>query len=324
MNVAIVIPNWNGAARLGDLLEHLKLQTKQADRIIVVDNGSTDDSVWIAKNAGAQTIELRENTGFSHAVNRGIQEGTGADWLVIINNDVEPEPDWLEQLLSAAELSGAWFATSKLLNAADRTKIDGTFDAISRAACSWRCGHGRPDSPHWNQPREIRFPPFTAALFRAELFQRVGLLDENFESYLEDVDFGLRCAAANLTGIYVPQAVAYHAGSATLGAWHPDTVRRIARNQLILVAKHYPQNWVLRYGWPVFVGQLLWGFLALRHGAVLAYLHGKLDGMAQFERSRGASDSAIPAILRESESELRELQRLTGFDLYWRLYFALT
>ena len=88
---------------------------------------------------------------------------------------------------------------------------------------------------------------------RRELFEKVGWLDERFESYLEDVDFSLRSARKGCLGVYVPEAVAYHQGSATLGAWHPETARRIARNQLLLVAKHYPRGWLFRYGWPVLV-----------------------------------------------------------------------
>ena len=80
---------------------------------------------------------------------------------------------------------------------------------------------------------------------------------------------------------------AYHQGSATLGRWHPDTVRKIARNQLLLVAKHYPPNWILRYGWPVFIAQTLWGFVALRHGALLSYLAGKARRSAAVSRGPG-------------------------------------
>lgn len=321
--VTIVIPNWNGAALLKGLLERLRSQTLLPERVIVVDNGSTDESVALAKNAGATVIELGMNTGFSHAVNCGIQ-GAGTLWIVVLNNDVSPEPDWLANLMRNAETKNAWFATGKLLDFSSRGQIDGTFDAISRGACSWRCGHGRPDSPLWDQARAIRFAPFTAALFRAELFQRVGLLDESFESYLEDIDFGIRCAAAGFAGVYAPAAVAYHAGSATLGRWHPDTVRRISRNQLLLVAKHYPRHWVLRYGWPILVGQGLWGFVALRHGTALAYLRGKAEGLRRFRELRGNSEDNLPAVIEQSEAEIRELQGLTGYDLYWRLYFALT
>jgi hypothetical protein len=124
--------------------------------------------------------------------------------------------------------------------------------------------------------------------------------------------------------------VAYHQGSATLGRWHQETVRKIARNQLLIVAKHYPPNWVLRYGWPVFIAQALWGFVALRHGALVSYLAGKVEGLRQFRETRGERCAGVPAaaalseILEQSERQIREIQQSTGFDWYWRLYFALT
>ncbi len=115
----------------------------------------------------------------------------------------------------------------------------------------------------------------TACLIRREAFNALGPLDERFESYLEDVDFGLRCAKAGLTGVYEPAAVAYHQGSSTWGRWNPDTVRLLSRNQILLAAKHFrgqPQ-------WPILVGQLLWGLVALRHGCGWAWLEGKLAGL---------------------------------------------
>jgi GT2 family glycosyltransferase len=328
--VTIVIPTWNKAGLLAQALQSLRIQTHPIDRVIVVDNGSSDDSASVAARAGAHVISLAANAGFAAAVNRGLQEAAGAEWIGVLNNDVSLAPDWLAQIMAKVEPGNSWFATGKLLDANERERIDGSFDAVCRGGCPWRCGHGRLDSPFWNQPRTIQLAPFTAAVFRAGLFQRVGLLDEKFESYLEDVDFGLRCAAVGLSGVYVPEAVAYHQGSATLGRWHPDTVRKIARNQLLLVAKHYPPNWVLRYGWPVFIAQTLWGFVALRHGALVSYLVGKVQGLRQFREARGEhrarfpATGNFPAILDQSEQQIREFQQQTGFDLYWRLYFALT
>jgi GT2 family glycosyltransferase len=321
--LAVVIPNWNGSALLETLFGDLQRQTYPVDRVIVMDNGSTDDSARIARNAGACLIELGANTGFAHAVNCGIRSAD-AEWIAVLNNDVSLEPTWLAKLMQKLETNEAWFATGKLLDAKQRDHIDGTFDAICRGACAWRCGQGRPDSGIWNQPREIRFAPWTAVVFRASLFEKIGLLDEDFGSYLEDVDFGIRCAAAGFSGLYVPEAVAYHRGSATLGRWNPRTVRQISRNQVLLVAKHYPRKWILRYGWPILVAQTLWGFLALRHGALLAYLQGKLDGLWLFKKTKVSYRPALPAILAESEREIRELQRQAGFDLYWKLYYALT
>jgi GT2 family glycosyltransferase len=321
--VAAVIPNWNGSAMLAQLLAALRVQSEPVDKIVVVDNGSSDESVAVAKKAGAEVIQLSANTGFSHAVNLGIAAAK-TEWIAILNNDVVPSPAWLDTLLAKAESANVRFAVGKLLVASPGTGIDGAFDAISRGACAWRCGHGRLESPVWNQSRRIYFAPLTAAVFRAEVFEKIGLLDEAFESYLEDIDFGIRCAVNGLEGVYVPEAVARHTGSATLGRWHPATVRRIARNQLLIIAKHYPRGWVLRYGWPVFVAQTLWGLVAIRHGAGLAFLQGKLDGLRRFRGARGISAANFADIVRNSEQDILEIQRLTGFDTYWRLYFALT
>jgi GT2 family glycosyltransferase len=329
-SVAIVIPHWNRAGLLELALAELARQTYPIDRVIVVDNGSTDDSAKVAAGMDAEVILLGRNMGFAAAVNRGIREAGDAQYIGVLNNDVRPAPGWLEQLIAKMESSHAWFATGKLLDARAHDRIDGSFDAICRGACAWRCGHGRMDAPIWNQARAIQLAPLTAAVFRAGVFERVGLLDERFESYLEDVDLGLRCAEAGLGGVYVPEAVAYHQGSATLGFWHPDIVRKIARNQVLLLAKHYPPHWILRYGWAVFVAQTLWGLVALRHGALGSYIAGKVEGLRQFRDMRGkqcagfAPIAAFHTIVEHSEKEIREIQQLTGFDLYWKLYFALT
>ena len=310
---------------LATVLRCLRSQTCAIDEIVVVDNGSTDGSIAVAEQAGARVVVIGSNRGFAHAVNRGIEEA-GGGWIAVLNNDVELAPDWLATLMAGAETCGAWFATGKLLGLSGQ--IDGTYDALCRGACSWRCGAGRADGPQWNRSRTIQFTPFTAAIFRAELFQRIGKLDEDYGSYLEDVDFGLRCALNGLSGVYVPGAVGHHQGSATLGRWHSESVRQIARNQLLLVAKHYPRNWVARYGWPVLIAQALWGVVALRHGAGLAYAKGKLEGLRSFGAMRRVASvvaqGALRDVLQQSEREIRELQDATGFDAYWRIYFALT
>src|SRR5262249_43642039 len=161
-------------------------------------------------------------------VNRGIEAATG-DWIAILNNDVTLHPEWLATLLDRA--GDAAFATGKILSARDPKIIDGAFDEISRGACAHRCGSGKHDSAFWNIPRTISFAPMTAALFRRTLFDEIGLLDERFVSYLEDIDFGIRSAATGHRGVYVPEAIAHHVGSATHGAWKSDTVRNISRNQ---------------------------------------------------------------------------------------------
>ena len=324
-----VIPNWNGRARTERLLAALQAQSRPADEIIVVDNGSTDDSVEMARGRGATVLEMGRNAGFAAAVNRGVEAARTA-WVAILNNDVEPTREWLEVLAGAAEGSGAWFATGKLLQGGEGHRIDGTYDLLCRGGCAWRAGHGRPDGPLWTAPQRIRFAPLTATLVRRELFRRVGPLEERFESHLEDVEFGLRCALAGYRGIYVPAAVAWHAGSATLGVWHADTVRRMSRNQALLIGKHYPGRALARWAWPIVAAQLLWGLVALRRGRFRAWLRGKFEAVRLwpgFRREaawRGIHPRRLRRILRASEAEIYRLQRQAGFEPYWRAYFALT
>jgi GT2 family glycosyltransferase len=327
MPISAIVPVWNGRELLLRLLKTLDSQTQSIGELLVVDNGSSDGAPDAACARGARVIPMGRNAGFAAAVNRGIEESRG-DWIAVLNSDVELAPDYLARLLAAAEASGAWFATGKILTAGTDSRIDATFDAICRGGTTWRVGNGRMDMPAFSQERQIWSPPFTAVLLRTEVFQRAGMLENRFESYLEDVDFGLRCAAKNLAGIYVPGARAWHRGSASLGRWHPDTVRRMARNQLFLVARHYPSRLLRRWLWCVAAAQILWGGLALRHGAALAWMRGVFQGLRDFSEVRKSctpcETKVLKSLMSSSERLVRELQASTGFDTYWKLYFLLT
>jgi GT2 family glycosyltransferase len=324
MSITAIVPVWNGRELLERLLASLEAQTEPAAELLVVDNGSTDGAPELARAHGARVIPMGRNAGFAAAVNRGIRESRG-EWIAVLNSDVELAPDYFARLLAAGS-AGGWFATGKILAAGSGNRIDATFDALCRGGAAWRVGNGRADGPEFSVASPIWSAPWTAALFRTELFQRVGLLEESFESYLEDVDFGLRCAAQGLAGRYVPEALAWHRGSATLGRWHPETVRRIARNQLLLLARHYPRRLLVRWCWPIFVAQFLWGAVAFRHGAGFAWLRGAWQGLRRFFATRGQTLDAkvLDRVLSTNERLIRSVQMSTGFDLYWRLYFLLT
>ncbi|HXB71829.1 MAG TPA: glycosyltransferase family 2 protein [Candidatus Acidoferrales bacterium] len=327
MSITAVVPVWNGRDLLARLLASLAAQTTPAAEVLVVDNGSQDDAPELAFRLGARVIPMGRNAGFAAAVNRGIREARG-EWIAVLNSDVELAPDYFEKLLAVR----APFATGKILQAAQpqpgQAVIDATFDALCRGATAWRVGSGRADGPIFSQELAIASPPWTAVLIRADVFPRVGFLEETFESYLEDVDFGMRCAALHIQGRYVPTALARHRGSATLGRWHPETVRRIARNQLLLLARHYSSRLILRWLWPILVAQLLWGAVALRHGTGFAWLRGKWQGLSAFADARGNGRRLDAEFLKkwlpENERRIHEIQQATGFDSYWRLYFFLT
>ncbi|MGJ5814190.1 glycosyltransferase family 2 protein [Paludibaculum fermentans] len=314
-DVTVVIPNWNGAGRLARAIQSARSQTIEPKEILVVDNGSTDDSLQEASDAGALVLRFEENTGFSRAVNAGVSE-CATHWSAIVNNDVVLEPDWLETLLAGCN-SDIAYASGKILNAKDPSLIDGTYDLLSWSGCAWRAGHGA-SAGLFNEARNVHFLPLTAALVQRDVFLRMGGLDVRYESYLEDVDFCLTCAAAGLKGRYIPKAIAYHEASSTLGAWSPRMVELLARNQLFLLTKHFPR----RLTRPVLAGQLLWGLLAFKHGAGQAWLKGKWKGLNTMRGIRPSQfdEARLTAILQESEDEIRKLQAEQQ-DTFWQQYF---
>ncbi|HMD70239.1 MAG TPA: glycosyltransferase family 2 protein [Bryobacteraceae bacterium] len=326
MNISVIVPVWNGEDLLRRLLASLRAQTLGAAEWLVVDNGSEDGAPEVARQAGARVIPMGRNAGFAAAVNRGIREARG-ELAAVLNSDVELSPGYLASLAQAMDDTGAWFATGEILAEGSGALIDGAFDAVCRGGTACRVGHGQADGPAFRERRQIWSAPWTAALFRAELFQRTGGLEESFESYLEDVDFGLRCARLGLPGLYVPEAVAWHRGSASLGRWHPETVRRIARNQVFLLARHFPKRALRRHAWAILVAQALWGALALRHGAGVAWARGKWQGWRGFATARGSElfePAALNELLDRNERLIREAQGPGVQDCYWRVYFLLT
>jgi GT2 family glycosyltransferase len=249
-------------------------------------------------------------------VNLGWRAAAGSQWIAILNSDVTLDPHWVERLVSAA--ASCSFAAGTIFNATDRQAIDGTYDLLSRAGCAWRAGHGERNQTPGKQTH-IAVAPGTACIFRRDVLEQLNGFDEEFESYLEDVDLGLRCVREGYTGMYVPDAVAWHHGSATLGRWNPRIVRLISRNQLLLIRRHYDPQLFRTCFWPIVTGQLLWGLVALRHGAVLAWMAGKFDALKSF-KPEGRPSPRLRAFLAASEDEIRHRAR----DPYWRWYFRLT
>jgi GT2 family glycosyltransferase len=291
VSVTAIIPMWNRAELTRQCVAALRQQTVAFDRILVVDDGSTEPF------HGDDVLRLPENRGFAAAVNAGWRAATTTH-IAVINNDVRLHPAWLEHLLAA----GGWFATGKLFR--PDGLLDGTFDLLSRGGFAWRAGHGRPDGGPWDTPREISMASFTAVLLRTELREQVGELNESFGSYYEDVEFGVRCRRAGLRGRYVPAATGRHEGSATAGAWSAFTVRQISTNHARLVAQH----WGKSHRWAVVAAEFLWRVLARRRGHRAVFPVFPVRPAAPL-----ACDDAL----------IQALQQETGFDTFWRWYFRL-
>ena len=274
MNISAIVPVWNGRDLLARLLDTLERRPVLVAELLIVDNGSTDGAPELARARGARVIAMGRNAGFAAAVNRGIREARQRWWRSSTATSSWRPTTWRN--------SPPLMRPSRPARSSVRSGLlDGTFDLTCRGATTWRCGAGYEDAPPFGVPRDIASPPWTAVLFRADVFRRVGLLEESFESYLEDADFGLRCALQHIVGRYVPDARAVHVGSAALGRWHPETVRRIARNQLLLAARHYSASATCGRSWSANCCGAAWRFGTARE---LAWVRGKCAGTSRFLR----------------------------------------
>ncbi|PWH19114.1 MAG: glycosyltransferase family 2 protein [Ardenticatenia bacterium] len=238
--VSIVIINWNGKEHLACCLAALAAQTYRDFEVIVVDNGSTDGSVAFLRERypAVRLIGNDRNLGFARANNQGIAVARGR-YIVILNNDTQAEPQWLEALVNAAERHPEMGAFAPLVLFNDRR------DVIDSAGLTVSVlGHGIQNLLGERVERvqgacEVFGVSATAALFRREMLQDIGLFDEDYFIYYEDVDLAWRARLRGWRSLLVPEAVVYHAHSATVGRGSPFKKRLLTRNRLWTIAKDY-------------------------------------------------------------------------------------
>ncbi len=247
--VQVIIPNWNGRHFLPRCLEALSAQKFADWAVTVVDNGSTDGSIaWLREHAPfVHVIANTANQGFAAAVNQGIRT-SDSEYIATLNNDTEPESGWLEALVSAADSGDrVGMCASKMLFAARPQIINSTGICIDPVGIAWDCRGGEPDRPDSGAPTEIFGPCAGAALYRRAMLDEIGLFDQDFFAYLEDVDLAWRARLAGWRALHVPAARVYHAHSGTLGEGSPLKSFLLGRNKVWLITKNYPMPWFLLY-----------------------------------------------------------------------------
>jgi GT2 family glycosyltransferase len=310
--VSIVIVNWNGESLLRTCLGAVAAQERPADEIIVVDNGSSDDSVALVRSEfpDVRLVELPVNEGFAGGANAGIGAAR-SPWVAMLNNDAAPEPKWLAELLAAAGTlsSTTGFLTSKILDADGRT-IDSAGDYVDRAFTAHQRGHGLPaDDPQWGEAVDLMSACAAATIYRKSYFDDVGLFDERFFAYFEDVDLCLRGAWRGWGGRYVPSARVRHATSSTSSRVPGFKRYQGTRNAWWLLYKNAPHRGRAGFLSRFLLTQLIWLWSAGREGEMRWALRGHVDGvrgLRQFRRDRrsirqGArvADDDIAAALAE-------------------------
>src|SRR5918996_452542 len=248
--VGVVIVNYNAAGFLDRALDALARQTLPPDRVIVVDNASTDGSADGLERAlpAVEVVRLDENVGFAAANNLGVRAASNCDWVALLNPDAFPEPAWLERLLEAARSEpGYSFFASRLLLADEPDKIDGTGDVYHVSGLAFRRDHGRPVTKVARTREEVFAPCAAAALYRRDAFLEVGGFDERYFAYLEDLDLAFRLRFSGHRCLYVPSSTALHHGSAISGRTSDFTIYHSQRNLVWTYLKNMPSPLVWVY-----------------------------------------------------------------------------
>jgi GT2 family glycosyltransferase len=278
MEVAVVVPNWNGRRWLAQCLQSLAAQTRPAVEVVVVDNGSADGSLELVRDSPLPTriLELGRNTGFAFAATSGI-EAASAGAVALVNTDIVLAPDWIERLARTLETDQSLSAVAcKMVQMNDSGRLYDAGDFLRRDGVCEQRGRFEADDGRFDAPGEAFAACAGAALYRRQAVLDVGGFDERFFSYLEDVDLGLRLRLAGWRCAYEP-AVAQHAGGGSSWQLRPPVEHWIERNTLMLIAKAFPLRWAPLVAYR----QLGWAWHALRRGRLRPHLSGAIAVLPQ-------------------------------------------
>lgn len=303
--ITVIIPNWNGEKWLPSCLNAVKNQTFQHFRTIVIDNGSRDRSRSILRDSfpWAETILLPENRGFAAAVNIGIRAAE-TEYVALLNNDTIPSPDWLLALYDAIRAAPRDVAAlaSCMTMMDDPGLIDDAGDTLSWFGSALKRGHGHPKG-EYQQEEEVFSACAGAALYRRALFEEIGLFDEKFGSYLEDIDLGLRLQLAGYRCRYIPAAEVMHKG-------HGSAIRKkqyiinMTRNRVLLVVKNIPFPLIIRTLPYLIAGQVWHGVLyrnlfasSAGYLSCIRLIPGILEDRRMIQKKRRRSDDQVRSLL---------------------------
>jgi GT2 family glycosyltransferase len=242
MSVAIIIVNYNSGALVSRCLKSLSEQTLCADELVVVDNASTDaeSRSMIDAITNATVIRSDLNLGYGGAINLAVQKLTTTDYIVCLNPDAFPEPDWLEAIVNAADShpDHGSFA-SLMLREDDISIVDGAGDELHFTGIPWRRFHKR-TLPDNLQTEPVFSACAGAALYRTSLFNQLGGFDERYFMYVEDIDLGFRLQLAGHPCLLVSDAIVHHIGSAVTGEGSDFSVYFGHRNLVYCYFKNMP------------------------------------------------------------------------------------
>lgn len=325
--VSIIIPNFNGLRFLPFCLNSLKNQTYPSIEVIVVDNGSTDNSVKYIKETCPQVkiIVLDKNYGFAVAVNKGIKASKG-EYIALLNNDAIADKDWVLESLKPFDENSQIGITTSLMKSPKKRKslIDGAGDLVFTYGHAFKRGFLEEDRGQYNKSEFVFGGCGGASLYRKQLFLDIGYFDEDFFAYFEDVDLSFRAQLAGWKCFYSHKSLIYH--------YHHGTSRRnpnrlvylSSRNISYLIIKNMPVKLLLKYWHQYFLNTFKLLQNISRDMSFAPYIiKGKLDFLFNLKKiirkrndillKRKINDETLINLLCHGPEKEEKINELTNF-----------
>ena len=328
----VVVPNWNGESDLKDCLESLRGQSLQP-HIVVVDNGSTDGSVALIEKdyPEVELIKHSENKGYAGGVNPGLLRAIAAkaDYVAPFNNDAIADKHWLAELVSYMDKHPeVGIAACKLLDSKG-SRLDSTGDYYTTWGLPYPRGRGETNLAKYDDQTEIFGASGGASIYRVAMLEEIGLFDEDFFAYYEDVDLSFRAQLAGWKVAFVPGAIVYHQIGATSGKMKGFTTYQTMKNQPLLLLKNVPRKYLWRVGWRFTIAHTLFFLRAISRGQGWMALKGDSKGNGlllsayrkrrKIQASRQVSDDYIWGIMtHDLPPNARALRHLRASLRPWR------
>ena len=244
--LCVIIPNWNGKDKIAKCIDSLLIQKKKVD-VVVVENGSTDGSLEFLQNKfkNINIIANSINLGFAGGVNAGLKK-TIEDYryVALLNNDAYVDVNWSEELLKTiVSNSNIGIVTSKILSTKGR--LDSTGDFYTSWGLPYPRGRNEKDKNQYDNSIEIFGASGGSSIYNSEMLKDIGLFDEDFFAYYEDVDLSFRARISGWKITYEPKAITYHQIGASSKKIKGFTTYQTTKNLPWLLIKNVPTRYLL-------------------------------------------------------------------------------
>ena len=285
MKVSVVIPNYNGEKFLKNLFDSLNADSECIGEVIIVDNASSDKSKeYIDRykfNFDSHLIENSKNLGFAPAVNQGISKAK-YEYVFLLNNDTQLKKGAVKTLLDVISQDDKIFSCqAKMLQYKNKNLIDDAGDEYNLLGWTKKTGENHP-SGDFTEVRDIFSACAGAAMYKKSVLGEIGMFDDNYFAYMEDVDLALRARIYGYHNLLCPDAVVYHIGSATSGSRYNEfKVRLASRNNVWTVYKNLPIPLKIVNFIFLFFGFLIKYIFFLKKGFGSTYMAGLKEGLSK-------------------------------------------